>query len=329
MPTFSIIIPVYNTEKYIENCIDSVVTQTEKDWELILVDDGSTDKSGAICRQYAARDSRIKYISKNNEGVAIARKTGCNAAIGEYVAFVDSDDWIENGLLKSAKDILSRYDVDIVKFGFVRENADGSIVNMPCKFKGYFDKRAIEKEIFPILIQDKTANYYSPSICGGIFLREKIRPFMIGDSRARIGEDGACMIPCVYSSRAIYSMEECFYHYRYNPTSATKNHKVFLWDNPEVVCRHIEGLLNMNENDFQEQMNRKIAHDVFNVCVTQFYKNESFFKIRKEIVSELKRDYYKTAIQSAIFEGSLKANIMQLALRHHFTLLMYLFSKIK
>ena len=90
----SIIIPVYNTGEYLRSCVDSVLAQTMEGWELLLVDDGSTDNSGAICDEYAARDSRIRVIHKENQGVSMARNLGLELARGEYVGFVDSDDWL-------------------------------------------------------------------------------------------------------------------------------------------------------------------------------------------------------------------------------------------
>lgn len=90
----SIICPVYNAQKFIKKCLNSIVQQTFKDWELILVDDGSPDDSGVICDEYAATDERIKVIHKKNGGVSSARQSGLEAASGEYVIHVDPDDWI-------------------------------------------------------------------------------------------------------------------------------------------------------------------------------------------------------------------------------------------
>ena len=98
MPIFSIICAVYNAQNTIKKCIDSILSQTVKDWELLLIDDGSTDDSSKICDEYASRDNRIKVIHKKNEGVAATRQCGIDIAQGEYMIHVDPDDWIENTL---------------------------------------------------------------------------------------------------------------------------------------------------------------------------------------------------------------------------------------
>ena len=95
MPKISVIVPVYNTEKYLHRCIDSVLAQTFTDWELLLIDDGSKDTSGSICDKYAAKDKRIRVFHKENGGVSSARNLGRDYAQGEWVTFVDSDDYIE------------------------------------------------------------------------------------------------------------------------------------------------------------------------------------------------------------------------------------------
>lgn len=111
----SVIIPVYNTERYIKRCLDSLLSQNHKDFELILVDDGSTDQSGTICDEYASRDSRIKVFHKKNGGVSSARNTGLEKARGEWIAFVDSDDFVDEDYLT----IPEKYEVcDILQKGY-------------------------------------------------------------------------------------------------------------------------------------------------------------------------------------------------------------------
>ena len=108
MPIISVIVPVYNVEKYLNRCIDSILAQTFSDFELLLIDDGSKDKSGEICDQYAEKDDRIKVLHKENGGASAARNTGIDHAVGEYIMFADSDDYIGRNMLESLLGLIER-----------------------------------------------------------------------------------------------------------------------------------------------------------------------------------------------------------------------------
>lgn len=128
----SVIIPVYNTERYIKRCLDSLLSQNQKDFELILVDDGSTDQSGTICDEYASRDSRIKVFHKNNGGVSSARNVGLDNVSGDWIAFVDADDYVDEDYLTIPKMYES---CDVVQKGYRRvyegKNKMSSLVSRP------------------------------------------------------------------------------------------------------------------------------------------------------------------------------------------------------
>lgn len=121
MPKVSVIIPIYNSEKFLCRCIDSVLMQTFTDFEVILVDDGSIDNSSKICDDYTSVDSRVKVIHKRNEGASIARNTGLNVANGEYITFIDSDDYVSSTYLADLySDISTNDDLDLVIHGIIR-----------------------------------------------------------------------------------------------------------------------------------------------------------------------------------------------------------------
>ena len=124
-PLISVIIPVYNVEKYLRRCLDSVVAQTYRNLEIICVDDGSVDESGKICDQYAVRDARIKVIHQENQGLSAARNRGLDAAEGAYIAFVDSDDYILEDMYKKMLDKLLNYNVDLCVCQWQYEFSDG------------------------------------------------------------------------------------------------------------------------------------------------------------------------------------------------------------
>ena len=131
-PLISVIIPVFQAERYLYRCLDSIISQTLKDYEVILVDDGSTDNSGKICDQYAENDNRFHVIHKNNEGVSIARQTGLDAARGTYVIHADPDDWVEPDWLEILYDKIEKEQVDIVICDFERIKASNTILYVQC-----------------------------------------------------------------------------------------------------------------------------------------------------------------------------------------------------
>ena len=142
-PKISVIVPVYNAEKYLHRCIDSILNQTFPDFELLLIDDGSKDQSGEICDEYAKKDSRVKVFHKENGGVSSARNVGIDNAVGEYICFCDSDDWVEKTWLLSFFERMCDNDMLITSFN-IYEN------EKKVEFKSFVslsDKRLIIKEL--------------------------------------------------------------------------------------------------------------------------------------------------------------------------------------
>ena len=124
--TVSVIVPVYNSEKYLNRCVDSILNQTYRSIELILVDDGSPDNSGRICDEYAEKDSRVRVIHKANAGVSAARNSGLEVASGDYATFVDSDDYIEPDMYSDMMEKVNQYNCDVVMCDCVKDFPDRS-----------------------------------------------------------------------------------------------------------------------------------------------------------------------------------------------------------
>ncbi len=135
----SIVVPVYNVEKYLSRCIDSLLAQEEQDFEIILVDDGSTDRSGDICNQYAERDQRIRVIHQKNGGLSAARNAGMAIARGEFIGFIDSDDWIEPDMYSSMRAVLEKEDVDFAMVQTQYAYDTGEVSPEPFDLNGYFE----------------------------------------------------------------------------------------------------------------------------------------------------------------------------------------------
>lgn len=327
---FSVIIPAYNVADYIPQCIESVLNQSYDNYEIVIVNDGSKDNTLPICHQYANRDKRIRIIDKANGGVSAARKDAVEAASGRYLIFLDADDWLDSGCFEALYNVIVDSDPDIVVYGEYVSDADGNFSHIQMKYAGgLYNKTKIESDIYPRLIQDERATCFSTSIIQKAIKRELFKSHLLSNKEAPIGEDGACLIPCIYNASSIYILHKPFYYYRYNENSATKSRKVFNWSCPEIINRHIEKHVDMLVSDFKSQIYRKIVHDVFNVVVSRFYQDFTYMEIVKDIDVHLENDYYKEAIKNAKFAGSYKAQLMALALKHKLYFLIYILSKVK
>lgn len=142
----SIVIPVYNAEEFLVKCLDSVINQTLENIEIIIIDDGSTDSSAQICKEYAAKDSRIIYYRKENEGLAAARQDGIERASGEFVGFVDSDDWLELNMYERMYGEATKENADIVFCNCYFNDSETDLIHLD---PGVYDRERIEKEILP------------------------------------------------------------------------------------------------------------------------------------------------------------------------------------
>ncbi|MCC8107085.1 MAG: glycosyltransferase [Clostridiales bacterium] len=326
---FSIIIPVFKIEDYIEQCVESTIRQKMSNYEVILVDDGSPDRCPEICDELQEKYNCVHVIHKENGGVSAARRDGIRVAKGEYIVCVDGDDWIAENCLSVLADDIKKTNADIVCYGTFHDNGR-DYIPFELKYRsGYYSKSDIEKEIFPILIQNERAEYFSPSVWGKAIRRELIGKYMLVDRLATIGEDGACVIPCVYHANSLYIEKQCFYYYRYNDRSATKGKKPFNWDWPRITAEHIENNIDIMHSDFREQLDRKITHDVFNVTKSQFYQRKQYYIITKEIKKHLKEEPYQSAIERCIFSGTIMGKVMRLCLKNKILLPIYLYSRVR
>ena len=326
-PLFSVLIPVFKIEKYIEECVLSITNQSFSDFEIILIDDGSPDSCPEICERLRKNDSRIKVLHKKNEGVAKARRDGAEIAEGEYVICIDGDDWLKKDCLTKISEVVQKKNIDIFCFGMLADNGKQTTPLGINYREGFYSKQAIEKEIFPLLIQKSDASYFIPSLCGKVIRRQLFLDNVLANENVTIGEDGACVIPCVFHANSMYISNESFYFYRYNSESATKGKKVFNWDWPKLVANHIENRIDINYDDMQRQLYRKITHDIFSVVVSQFNRKEKYSVIVKDINTHLDDKVYKEAIQKCEFEGSIKARIMTIVLKKRIFFPIYMYSK--
>lgn len=218
MPRLSVIVPVYNTEKYLRECIDSILAQTFTDFELILVDDGSADQSGVICDEYSQLDGRIKVIHQNNGGVTVARKQGLKVAVGEYISFVDSDDWIEPDMYRNMLIEADANDADVIICDMLAEKQQESTVVRSSSLSGLFASEQLNQQIYSNMLFDysKNAPGLSLNLCNKLFRSTIAKPvFAVFPNDVTYGEDALGSLMCLLRAKSIYIMKNsAFYHYR-------------------------------------------------------------------------------------------------------------------
>lgn len=215
----SVIIPVYQVESYLRECVESVLSQTYSDWELWLVDDGSTDRSGEICDCYHAHDKRINVIHLNgNSGPAAARNAGLSACKGDYVVFVDADDWMEPDTLSSINEIVRIYDADIVHFSYMEER-DGKSIHRGS------DNRKVE-----IIDRDKALlDVFTNKIPSYLWMNAFRRTLIVEKiPDIKVFEDHAVFFMWVSHCSVFAHYHKMLYHYRMNPQSILHNPDVEL-----------------------------------------------------------------------------------------------------
>ena len=239
-PALSVIVPVYNTEQYIKECIDSILAQTYTDYEIILVDDASTDKSGIICDAYAAKYDFIKSIHKEHGGPTHTRKAGLKEARGTYISYIDSDDYIDPHMYAFLMDKLSEYHADIAICNIVIETEHTRIPLYLNYEEGFYNKDQLKREIYPSMLFSKEKNMpgIHPSLCNKVIQRSLLENVLTDiTDEISFGEDGICTYPCMLDAERVYiTSDKFFYIYRQIGTSISQKYdKKFLEKLPALI----------------------------------------------------------------------------------------------
>lgn len=253
---FSIIIPIYNVEKYLRKCIDSIIKQTYKDFEIILIDDGSTDKSRIICDEYDEEFDFVTVVHKANEGQGAAwMKEGLSIVKGDYVGSIDSDDWVAPDLLERISIEVDNSQPDILVYGYKNVSNQSEHINVIRARKGYYTREDIKTEILPNLIntggfQNRNCLYLSRV---NKFIKRDllIKNNLYYDSRYPFGEDNFWTIPNVLSANSLYVFSDWYpYSYRINPTSTIHSYHEGLWEKFCGLAQAEISILNAFDSDW-------------------------------------------------------------------------------
>lgn len=289
----SIIVPVYNVKQYLDKCITSILDQSFKDFELILVDDGSTDGSGDVCETYAKSDSRVQVYHQSNQGQAVARNFALRKANGEYIGFVDSDDWIQPEMYERLINAVQDKDVDIVVCKYQTVSEEEKVMNI----LGYEDSFVMDKikATTEILLDHKMQSFpwnkiYKRNLFDGI-------KYPIG----RLFEDTATTYKLFYKSEKVVTIPYVGYNYRYNPNSTCNNKNL---DYMKLVKREYDNALAFGERYMFCKKYIQIE-DVRKLCA-----NKAYSRMRSFIHLQVHKKFALSDIQKKQIDVIMKSFVM-------------------
>lgn len=242
-PLVSIIVPVYNVENYLHKCVDSIVNQTYKSIEIILVDDESSDFSGQICDQYASIDSRIIVIHKTNEGVAQARLTGFNNSTGELIAFIDADDYVDLEYIEKLAAPFNEYDIDlcsceeIAVYKYTQKHPIRTV-------HGLYSRNEIHKMLSTHYLYDPAIGHAGLPIylCGKLIKKQYIEKALQQGLGLWWGEDQIALFYILINIDSMFALSDSLYYYIQHDGQATKMYKSSLWVNQFECWRRYKEL---------------------------------------------------------------------------------------
>lgn len=282
MPKISVIIPIYNAEKYIGECIESIISQKYRDFEVILVDDGSKDGSGIICDRYVAEDSRFKVIHQENRGISAARNAGLEKARGEYITFVDSDDCLAKDMFDQWMKAAVKYDADIVKCLATKDKASLDIVQQG---ESLLWRIYQKDEMYDKLFARSEIDWQYLSVWGKMYKREICKGVQFQPGRI---EDGQLNCQVFHRAQRIVGCEQRFYYWRQNPVSFS--HKKFDQSRIEIgeIYWNMYTYLADNAPEMKDYGLRKWFRIALNIRY-EAKKYEEYRQDAKEMSRQLKR----------------------------------------
>ncbi len=308
-PLISIIIPVYNVEEYLAKCLESVINQTYKNIEIICVNDGSTDNSLEILNTYAQNDNRIKVIDKDNDGISSARNTGIKVMNGEYIMFVDSDDWIDIETCEHAINTIIEYRVDVVMWSYTREYENNSIpkkiFDQDILFSEIETKSKIYRRFFGLydfeLAHPENADAVV-TVWGKLYKASLIKNNNIEFINTKeIGscEDALFNIHMFKYVKNVYYINKYYYHYRKSNSSFTMNYKNDLYLNWHNLYTLMERHIKENDLDdsFEKSLLNRKALNMISLGLNISSSNLSFFNRRDELKKIIDNSEIRYAIE--------------------------------
>ena len=267
----SVVIPVYNSEKNIRKCLNSVINQSYKNWEAIVIDDGSQDNSYSILKDYMSKDDRIKVIKQENCGPGSARNKGILNAVGKYIVFLDSDDYINKSYFYDLYNIINQNDSDLIFIDVLQENTNGEIIKCEdiSKYKGSSKDTILRHQMTGKLPWGGVRKVVKSSI---------IRENNIMYSNDVVGEEALYSFRVVYNSKKIDFLSNPSYHYINYPNSQSKKGDENPWGN---VCEKVKQYL--LDNNLLDKYRLTINSFALTACVISIYRIVQMYNFKESV----------------------------------------------
>lgn len=305
MSKVSVIMPVYNAEKYLSEAIESVLNQTYTDFELLLINDRSTDNSKEICRNYSERDSRITLLENNSEihGPGPTRNIGLDYATGEYVYFMDADDWADEELLQCAVNRMQETNADIVQFGVIYERYDGnSSEQYFWSGKDIITKDEIKRNFFYYWKENRN------SLWMHLFRKKVVEAIRF--ENIIIGEDISYIMDVLCNAEKIAYIAKALYHYRYVEGSTSHRWIKNTIECREIIWNHQLNFLKSFQGDMDKLAFAEVAYDNYiwaiyqlssNLCTLSYgEKKRELIKMEEKMDFDECREIYPLELQHGI-----------------------------
>ena len=268
-PKVSIVVPVYNTEKYLKRCLDSITNQTLTEIEIVIVDDGSREECAKLCDEFSKADSRIKVVHKTNGGLGYARNTGMQESTGEYVGFVDSDDYIESSMYESLYNAAVKYDADLAVSGISFVGGNMFSESGECVKKSFFgsdtlfekgDMKKLLLGVVGALPNEPDDSRYGASVCKNIFknslIQEEKLEFL--SERVILSEDTLFMVDFIKKAKKAVGIPDASYCYCRNEDSLSKSYKKERFEKSIIFLNELEKRIadTVNKNEYKIYLDR-------------------------------------------------------------------------
>lgn len=282
----TIVVPIYNTKDTLDRTVESIINQTYKYLDVLLIDDGSENDTKNKCDEWTTKDSRIRCIHKNNEGLGLTRNRGIREAIGKYVFFIDSDDYIEHNMISEMVSKAEEFKADVVCSSFFMDESEED-----CILPGGLYENNIKKYLLPRLLGRKKTgedDFLNVSACTKLYSIEFLKKHNISfkSERQYIWEDMAFNFDCLLYAEHVYIIDRCFYHYCYNDQSITHvydSHKI-----DKIVGIYNYFLDAINNNCVSEESHIRLNYSVMGnirMCIKQI----ALYCNKQEAIKEINR----------------------------------------